>query len=640
MVSIENLTVEFGGFTLLDHISFIVNKKERVALVGKNGAGKSTLLKIIARLQQPSSGQVTVPKDSTVGYLPQQMEHNNTRTVREEAEQAFAHIIEIQQRINRIGEEISLRTDYESTSYHRKVEELTIASEELAMLGGMNYHALLEKTLTGLGFSRSDFDRATGEFSGGWRMRIELAKILLLNPDVLLLDEPTNHLDIESIQWLENFLATSGSALLLVSHDKAFLDSVTSRTVEISLGHIYDYRVPYSQYTALREEAREQQMRAYKNQQKQIQDTEKFIERFRYKSSKAIQVQSRIKQLSKLKRIEIDDEDNALLNLRFPPAPNSGNYPVIIEKLAKYYGDYLVFENTTFTVNRGDKIAFVGKNGAGKSTLVKCIMGETDYSGVLTLGHNVKIGYFAQNQAQLLNENLSVFDTVDYVAQGDIRTKIRDILGAFMFGGEATEKKVKVLSGGERSRLAMIRLLLEPANLQILDEPTNHLDMHSKNVLKQAIKKFDGTVVVVSHDRDFLDGLVNKVYEFGNKQVKEHLGGIYDFLQKKRMENLQELEINTKQSNIQSHAPKPETAVKLSYEEQKEQNRRKKRLKKQLSDSENQITQLEQQVSATEMQLTLPENNFNPELLKQYNELKNRLSKEIHKWEKLYAEDI
>ena len=543
MISIEGLTVEFGGFTLFDDISFVVNKKDRIALVGKNGAGKSTLLKICAGLQSPTRGTVSLPRDITVGYLPQHMLLTDTRTVRGEAELAFEHIHEMEAEINRLNLQLAERTDYDSEGYQRLIDRVSHLSERFQMMGGGNYMAELERTLAGLGFRRADFDRPTSEFSGGWRMRIELAKLLLRKPDVLLLDEPTNHLDIESIQWLETFIATRANAVILVSHDRAFLDNTTTRTIEIELGRIYDYKAKYSDYVTLREERREQQLRAYENQRKMIADTEAFIERFRYKATKAVQVQSRIKQLEKVERIEVDEVDTAMLRLKFPPAPRSGSYPVICEDVAKRYGDHLVFDHVTLTINRGDKVAFVGRNGEGKSTLVKCIMGEiTDYTGKLTLGHNVRIGYFAQNQAQLLDENLTVFETVDYVAQGDIRLKIRDILGAFMFGGEASDKKVRVLSGGERTRLAMIRLLLEPVNFLILDEPTNHLDMRSKDVLKDALREFDGTVIVVSHDREFMDGLVDKVYEFGNQRVVEHLGGIYDFLEKKKLDSLRELE--------------------------------------------------------------------------------------------------
>ena len=543
MISVEGLTVEFGGFTLFDDVSFVVNKKDRIALVGKNGAGKSTMLKIFAGLQSPTSGTVSVPKETTIGYLPQQMKLADTQTVREEAEHAFEHIHEMEEEINRLNTQLAERTDYESEGYQKVIDRVTYLTEHFQMMGGNNYHAELERTLIGLGFSREDFDRPTSEFSGGWRMRIELAKLLLRQPDVLLLDEPTNHLDIESIQWLENFIATRANAVILVSHDRAFIDNTTFRTLEIELGNIYDYKVKYSEYVVLRRERREQQLRAYENQQKKLADTEAFIERFRYKATKSVQVQSRIKQLEKVERIEVDDVDTAMLRLKFPPAPRSGSYPVICEEVAKRYGDHLIFDHVTLTINRGDKVAFVGKNGEGKSTLVKCIMKEIEHEGTLTLGHNVQIGYFAQNQASLMDENLTVFQTIDDVAKGEIRNKIRDLLGAFMFGGpEESMKKVKVLSGGERTRLAMIKLLLEPVNLLILDEPTNHLDMKTKDILKQALLDFDGTLIVVSHDRDFLDGLVSKVYEFGNQKVTEHLCGIYEFLEKKKMDSLQELE--------------------------------------------------------------------------------------------------
>ncbi|MBQ5750829.1 MAG: ABC-F family ATP-binding cassette domain-containing protein, partial [Bacteroidaceae bacterium] len=508
MISIEGLTVEFGGNPLFDNITYVVNKRDRIALVGKNGAGKTTMLKIIAGLQAPTSGSVNRPRDLSIGYLPQQMQLSDTRTVMQEAEQAFAHIFEMQQRVDSMNEELASRTDYESDDYQELIERVSTATEQLALAGSNNYQAEIERTLMGLGFLRSDFDRPTAEFSGGWRMRIELAKLLLQRHDVLLLDEPTNHLDIESIQWLETFLATRAGAVMLVSHDRAFIDNVTTRTIEISLGRIYDYQVNYSKYVVLRQERLEQQQRAYENQQKQIQDTEAFIERFRYKATKAVQVQSRIKQLEKIDRIEVDEIDNSHISLRFPPAPRSGDYPIIADEVRKSYGDHLVFDHATFTLKRGEKVAFVGKNGEGKSTLVKCIMGEIPFDGSLKLGHNVKIGYFAQNQATLLDGTITVFDTIDRVAVGDIRTKIRDILGAFMFGGEASDKKVSVLSGGEKTRLAMIRLLLEPVNLLILDEPTNHLDMRTKDILKKAIKEFEGTVIVVSHDREFLDGLV------------------------------------------------------------------------------------------------------------------------------------
>lgn len=631
MISVEGLRVEFGGFTLFDDVSFVVNKKDRIALVGKNGAGKSTMLKILAGLQSPTSGVVSIPKETTIGYLPQQMQLKDTRTVREEAELAFDHIHDMEREINALNEQLAERTDYESEAYHKIIGKVTHLSEQFQMIGGNNYHAELERTLLGLGFMREDFDRPTSEFSGGWRMRIELAKLLLRRPDVLLLDEPTNHLDIESIQWLENFIATRANAVILVSHDRAFIDNTTSRTIEIELGHIYDYKVKYSDYVTLRKERREQQLRAYENQQKKLADTEAFIERFRYKATKSTQVQSRIKQLEKIERIEVDEVDTAMLNLKFPPAPHSGSYPVIAEEVSKRYGDHLVFEHVNLTIKRGEKVAFVGKNGEGKSTLVKCIMNEVPFEGSLKLGHGVKIGYFAQNQAQLLDDNLTVFDTIDYVAQGDIRTKIRDILGAFMFGGEASEKKVAVLSGGERSRLAMIRLLLEPVNLLILDEPTNHLDMRSKDVLKNALKDFDGTVIVVSHDRDFLDGLVEKVYEFGNKRVVEHLGGIYDFLERKKMQNLQELEISNKKTNEPAESEGP-TQNKLSYEARKELNKAVKKQEKLIAELEKKIEELETSIAELEAKLATPEGASDTELYTRYADLKKSLSETMDQW--------
>lgn len=654
MVSIENITVEFGGFTLLDRISFVLNKNERVALVGKNGAGKSTLLKIMAGLQQPTHGNVSYPKELSVGYLPQQMKLSNHGTVKEEASRAFEHLQKMERELEELHREMAERTDYESEAYHRIIERATDLQELLQMSGIHNFEAEVEKTLLGLGFLRSDFDRPTREFSGGWRMRIELAKILLQAPDVLLLDEPTNHLDIESIQWLENFLATHANAVMLVSHDRAFLDTVTNRTIEVLLGNIHDYKVNYTRYVELRKERREQQLRAYENQQKQIKDTEDFIERFRYKATKSNQVQSRIKQLEKIDRIEVDEVDNSRLNLKFPPAPRSGSYPVIMEDVEKRYGDHLVFDKVTLTIGRGEKIAFVGKNGEGKSTLVKCIMQEIEHGGRLTLGHNVKIGYFAQNQAQLLDENLSVFETIDEVAVGDIRTKIRDILGAFMFGGEASEKKVKVLSGGERSRLAMIRLLLEPVNLLILDEPTNHLDLASKDVLKKAIREFDGTAIIVSHDRDFLDGLVNKVYEFGGGRVTEHIGGIYDYLATKKLDNLQQLELSKspaaardaaapqkkeeKEVSSQGAAQDRPAANKLSYQEQKELNRQQRRLEKQVEEAEDQIEALETTIAGLEQELATPEGASNVEMLQNYLNTKAKLDRIMNNWEKLTLE--
>lgn len=633
MISVEGLTVEFGGFSLFDDVSFVVNKKDRIALVGKNGAGKSTMLKIFAGLQSPTSGNVSIPKELTIGYLPQQMQLTDTRTVRQEAEQAFDQIHQLEKQLEKLTLELAERTDYETESYHNLIDKVTHLTEHFQMMGGNSYQAELERTLIGLGFVRDDFERLTSEFSGGWRMRIELAKLLLRQPDVLLLDEPTNHLDIESIQWLENFLATRANAVILVSHDRAFIDATTFRTIEISLGKIYDYKVNYSQYVTLREERREQQLRAFENQQKKLQDTEAFIERFRYKATKSVQVQSRIKQLEKIDRLEVDEVDTAMLNLKFPPAPRSGSYPVIMEEVAKRYGDHLIFEHATLTINRGDKVAFVGKNGEGKSTLVKCIMDEIDFEGKLQLGHNVKIGYFAQNQAQMLDDKLTVFDTIDYVAQGDIRTKIRDILGAFMFGGEASDKKVGVLSGGERSRLAMIRLLLEPVNLLILDEPTNHLDMRSKDVLKDALKEFDGTVILVSHDREFLDGLVDKVYEFGNQRITEHLGGIYEFLNRKKMDNLQELERAT-QLNIAKNALGDEqpSQNKLSYESRKEQNRALKKAEKAVAEAEERIARLENEQTQIEARLATPEGSSDTTLYAQYASIKKELSETMDLW--------
>lgn len=633
MISVDGLTVEFGGFTLFDEVSFVINKKDRIALAGKNGAGKSTLLKILAGQQAPTAGTVSIPKEVTIGYLPQQMVLADTRTVREEAETAFGHLREQEKEIERLNTELAERTDYESEAYHKLIEKVTHLSEHLALLGGNNYQAEMERTLLGLGFTREDFDRPTSEFSGGWRMRIELAKLLLRRPDVLLLDEPTNHLDIESIQWLENFIATRANAVVLVSHDRAFLDATTMRTIEISLGKIYDYKVNYSRYVTLRRERREQQLRAFENQQKKLQETEAFIERFRYKATKSNQVQSRVKQLEKVERIEVDEVDTAMLNLKFPPAPRSGSYPVIMENVAKRYGSHLIFDRVTFTIERGDKVAFVGKNGEGKSTLVKCIMGEIDFEGKLQLGHNVKIGYFAQNQAQMLDDNLTVFETVDYVAKGDIRTKIRDILGAFMFGGEASDKKVKVLSGGERTRLAMIRLLLEPVNLLILDEPTNHLDMRSKDVLKDAIREFEGTVIVVSHDREFLDGLVDKVYEFGNGQVKEHLGGIYSFLEKKKIDSLRELEKKTA-APVQADADAGETASqnKLSYEARKEQSKAIKKAERAIAETERLIESTEKRLAGLESRLSTPEGASDTGLYEEYSAVKKTLAEAMDQW--------
>ena len=544
MISVDGLTVEFGGTTLFQDVSFLVNEKDRIALMGKNGAGKSTLLKILAGVRTPSRGSISVPKDTVIAYLPQHLMTDNKRTVFEETSQAFSHLFEMEKEIERLNNELATRTDYESEEYYKLIEDVSLLSEKFYSVDATNYEEDVEKVLLGLGFKRTDFSRFTSEFSGGWRMRIELAKLLLKRPDILLLDEPTNHLDIESIQWLENFLVSNAKAVIVISHDRAFVDNITTRTIEVTMGRIYDYKVNYSKYLELRKERREQQQKAYEDQQKMIAETKEFIERFKGTYSKTLQVQSRVKMLEKLELVEVDEEDTSALKLRFPPSPRSGNYPVIIEDVSKSYGNHTVFSKATLTIERGEKVAFVGKNGEGKSTLVKCIMGETKFDGTLTLGHNVMIGYFAQNQASLLDEELTVFQTIDDVAKGDIRTKIKDILGAFMFGGENSAKKVKVLSGGERTRLAMIKLLLEPVNLLILDEPTNHLDLKTKDILKTALKEFDGTLIVVSHDRDFLNGLVDKVYEFGNKRVIEHLGGIYDFLEKKRIDNLRELERN------------------------------------------------------------------------------------------------
>ncbi len=639
MISINNLSVEFSAKSLFDNISYVINKKDKIALVGKNGAGKSTMLKIIAGLQRPTGGSVAVPQDVTIGYLPQHMTISDSLTVIEEVRKAFSHLKEMHEEFDRLNEELASRTDYESDEYQKLIDHITTLTERLAMEESENGEAEMEKTLIGLGFNRSDFTRPTSEFSGGWRMRIELAKLLLTRPDVLLLDEPTNHLDIESIQWLENFLITKANAVMLVSHDRAFIDNVTNRTIEISLGKIYDYSVNYSKYVVLRQERLEQQRRAYLNQQKQIQDTEDFIERFRYKATKSVQVQSRIKLLAKIDRIEIDEVDTSHLNLKFPPAPRSGDYPVIADDLGKAYGDHQVFDHATFTIKRGEKVAFVGKNGEGKSTLVKCIMGEIPFTGTLKIGHNVKIGYFAQNQAQLLDGEITVFDTIDRVAVGDIRTKIRDILGAFMFGGPASDKKVKVLSGGEKTRLAMIRLLLEPVNLLILDEPTNHLDMTTKDILKQAIKDFNGTVIVVSHDREFLDGLVEKVYEFGGGKVKECLGGIYEFLEKKKLATLAELESAPQPAKQQS---KPQTpartkekeerpAPRMTYTEQREREKMVKRAEKKVKDAEADIASIEQEIADTESKIAAGETSN--EIFETHAALQKKLDNAMSLWE-------
>lgn len=651
MISVNNLHIEFTAKTLFDNVSYVINPRDKIALVGKNGAGKSTMLKIIAGLQQPTSGTVAKSGDVTVGYLPQQMTLSDDTTVIEEASKAFAHLDEQRARLKHMTDELSERTDYDSPEYAALIERMTELSEQLDMAESENQIGETEKTLSGLGFERSDFNRPTSEFSGGWRMRIELAKILLQRPDVLLLDEPTNHLEIESIQWLENFLITKAKAVVLVSHDRAFIDNVTNRTIEISLGKIYDYNVNYSKFVELRKERVEQQMRAYQNQQKQIADTEEFIERFRYKATKAVQVQSRMKQLAKIERIEVDEVDRSHLNLKFPPAPRSGDFPLILDDVGKAYGDHQVFDHCTFTIRRGEKVAFVGKNGEGKSTLVKCIMNEIDHTGTLKIGHNVKIGYFAQNQAQLLDGELTVFDTIDRVAVGDIRLKIRDILGAFMFGGEASDKKVKVLSGGEKTRLAMIRLLLEPVNLLILDEPTNHLDMVTKDVLKQAIKDFTGTVIVVSHDREFLDGLVGKVYEFGGGKVRECLGGIYDFLERKKIESLRQLEMSPdslpKAQKVKvadapaaiAPAPKPaDTGAKggggkprLSYAEQREREKALRRARKKVEEAEAEVSRLEGEVKAIEDEMN--GGNVSPEIFKRHAEATKNLENAMSVWE-------
>ena len=640
MISIEGLSVEFGGNPLFDDITYVINKKDRIALVGKNGAGKSTMLKIIAGLQQPTSGTVNIPKDMTIGYLPQQMQISDSRTVMKEAEQAFAHIFELQSRIDRMNRELSNRTDYDSQDYHDLIERVTDANEQLTMIGAANYQAEIEKTLMGLGFVREDFDRPTSEFSGGWRMRIELAKILLARPDIFLLDEPTNHLDIESISWLESFLQTYSGAVVLVSHDRAFLDNVTTRTLEISLGKVYDYKVAYSQFEQLHKERIEQQMRAYQNQQKQIKDTEDFIERFRYKATKSVQVQSRIKQLEKLERIEVEEEDMARITVRFQPAVRSGEIVLTGKELTKAYGDHVVLKGIQLDIKRGEKIAFVGKNGEGKSTLVKMIMNEIPFEGELKIGHHVNIGYFAQNQADLLDPEVSVLDTVDRVAEGEIRKKIRDILGAFLFSGEEVDKKVKVLSGGERTRLAMVRLLLEPYNLLILDEPTNHLDMRTKDILKEALRKFEGTVIVVSHDRDFLTGLADKVYEFANQHIKEYLGGITDFLAAKKIACFREYEQlhKPKGNGISNDEAEREVSEnKLSFEERKQLNKEIRKAEQRVERAEQRVTELESEVAALEKQMAA--GVVNDELLKKYGETQKELEEAMTEWEKATEEE-
>ena len=640
MISVEGLKVEFGVKPLFHDVSFVINDRDRIALVGKNGAGKSTMLKILCGLQKPTSGVVAIPNETTLGYLPQVMKLQDDTTVKEETRKAFAHNTEMKAKLDKMQQEMADRTDYESDDYAQLVEKFTQEHERYMMMGGENYEAEIERTLTGLGFTREDFERPTREFSGGWRMRIELAKILLQKPDVLLLDEPTNHLDIESIQWLEQFLAQSAKAVVLVSHDRAFINNVTNRTLEITCGRVEDYKVKYDQYVVLRKERREQQLRAYENQQKEIADIKDFIERFRYKPTKAVQVQSRIKQLEKIVPIEVDEVDNKQMHLKFPPCLRSGDYPIICDEVRKDYGEHTVFDHVTFTIKRGEKVAFVGKNGEGKSTLVKCIMGEIPFTGTLKIGHNVQIGYFAQNQAQLLDENITIFDTIDRVATGDMRLKINDLLGAFMFGGETSEKYVKVLSGGERSRLAMIKLLLEPVNLLILDEPTNHLDMQSKDVLKEAIKAFDGTAIIVSHDREFLDGLVDKVYEFGGGKVREHLGGIYDYLrahnadtvnaallasEERRAKN----EENNTSATSTSDAP---STTKQSYAEHKEQQKKIRKAEKAVKECEQRIERLETRKKEIDDLLMKPENATNMELVTEYTSLMKKLDEENDNW--------
>lgn len=637
MISVEGLKVEFSAKPLFQNVSFVVNDKDRIALVGKNGAGKSTMLKILCGIQKPDAGVVAVPNDTTIGYLPQVMHLTDDTTLREETRKAFADVLKQKERVAKMERELAERTDYESESYMELVEKFSHEHDRFMLLGADNYEAELERTLLGLGFNKTDFERPTSEFSGGWRMRIELAKILLQRPDVLLLDEPTNHLDIESIQWLEQFLVQSAKALVLVSHDRAFINNVTNRTLEISCGRTVDYKVKYDEYLVLRAERREQQLRAYENQQKEIADIKDFIEKFRYKATKAVQVQSRIKQLEKIVPIEIDEVDTSALRLKFPPCLRSGDYPVICNEVQKNYGTHTVFSNVNLTIKRGEKVAFVGKNGEGKSTLVKCIMNEIPFDGELKVGHNVQIGYFAQNQAQLLDESLSVFETIDNVAKGDIRLRINDILGAFMFGGEASDKKVKVLSGGERTRLAMIKLLLEPVNLLILDEPTNHLDLVSKEVLKEAIKAFDGTAIIVSHDREFLDGLVEKVYEFGEGKVREHLGGIYDFLQSKKIDSLTTLELS---KNVSSPEPEPvaKTENKLNYAERKELQKQLNRIEKAIKETEKDIEKYETRVKELEEILLKPEHASDMGLINEYTNITAQLEKANEKWLELSEE--
>lgn len=643
MISVEGLCVTFGVKPLFKDVSFVVNERDRIALVGKNGAGKSTLLKILKGLQQPTKGVVAVANDTTIGYLPQVMKLADDTTVKEETRKAFADNLRIKAHLEEMQHEMATRTDYESTDYLNLVERFTQEHERYLMLGGENYEAEIERTLVGLGFEQKDFERPTSEFSGGWRMRIELAKILLRRPDVLLLDEPTNHLDIESIQWFEQFLVQSAKAVVLVSHDRAFINNVTNRTLEITCGQIEDYKVKYDEYVTLRAERREQQLRAYENQQKEIADTKAFIERFRYQATKAVQVQQRIRQLEKIVPIEVDEVDNKRMHLKFPPCLRSGDYPIICDQLRKDYGAHIVFSGVTFTIKRGEKVAFVGKNGEGKSTLVKCIMGEIPFTGTLKVGHNVQIGYFAQNQAQLLNEELTIYETIDRVATGDMRLKINDLLGAFMFGGETSEKKVKVLSGGERSRLAMIQLLLQPVNLLILDEPTNHLDMASKDVLKEAIQAFDGTVILVSHDRDFLNGLVDKVYEFGGGCVREHLGGIYDFIRshaeatdglasQQSIDAILQNKSVTMTATVQSAPPNEEKSGVDDYQQRKEQQRKLRKLKRDIEESETKIAKMEKRITELNALLSQPENASDMELVTEYTTTQRVLDKENERW--------
>ena len=650
MISVEGLKVEFGVKPLFNDVSFVINDRDRIALVGKNGAGKSTMLKILCGLQKPTSGVVAIPNETTIGYLPQVMKLQDDTTVKQETRKAFAHNTEMKARLDKMQQEMADRTDYESESYAQLVEKFTQEHDRYMMMGGENYEAEIERTLSGLGFTREDFDRPTREFSGGWRMRIELAKILLQKPDVLLLDEPTNHLDIESIQWLEQFLAQSAKAVVLVSHDRAFINNVTNRTLEITCGRVEDYKVKYDEYVVLRAERREQQLRAYENQQKEIADIKDFIERFRYKPTKAVQVQSRIKQLEKIVPIEVDEVDTKQMHLKFPPCLRSGDYPVICDEVRKDYGDHTVFDHVNLTIKRGEKVAFVGKNGEGKSTLVKCIMGEIPFTGNLKIGHNVQIGYFAQNQAQLLDEKLTIFQTIDNVATGEMRLKVNDLLGAFMFGGETSEKYVKVLSGGERSRLAMIKLLLEPVNLLILDEPTNHLDMQSKDVLKEAIKAFDGTAIIVSHDREFLDGLVDKVYEFAGGKVREHLGGIYDYLRAHNAESISQALASQGVSQNMSSAGSPSSSSsssadsseassgKLSYAEHKELQKKIRKAEKAVKECETKIEKLETRKAEIDALLMKPENATNMELVTEYTELMKSLDEENENWMMLSEE--